>query len=176
MTKLLYEEMKEGVRRCKALAIIVTVPSPSWTTFLLFVCRPGGEEWTGWPHSYPGGLLEGARRGCEKLHGGGLPLGTLAVIWVLWEVHEDCRQPYFEKLIGSPLISDNTVIVGLILKGTLTQDFGLLFFFFVKSKPLVPWFLLQYTFEYKFVFAEIFKFEGHSAYYQNTRNEIFLSC
>ncbi len=62
-----------------------------------------------------------------------------------------------------------------LLKGTLAWDFGLLFFF-IKSKPLVPWFLPLYTIEYKFEFAEIFKFKGHSAYYQNMGNEIFLSC
>jgi hypothetical protein len=47
--------------------------------------------------------------------------------------------------------------------------------FYHQKKAPGPLISTKYTFEYKFEFAEIFEFEGHSEYYQYTGNKICLS-
>jgi hypothetical protein len=59
------------------------------------------------------------------------------------------------------------------LKVYLYEIFELCFLL-IKSTLLEQWFLPQIIFEYKFEFAEIFKWEGHSANIQNTRRQFFF--
>jgi hypothetical protein len=57
------------------------------------------------------------------------------------------------------------------LKENLNDNFG--FCFFIKSKLLVPCLLPWIIFEYQVEFADVFKFEDYSAYYQNTWKNFF---